>query len=90
MLTTDTELSEEQAMDLKKWEPFIQQVIDQSNLEENEPGKMRVVMEWRRTLAKSPHLLELFQIDSIMREVRRRITTVEHHLRNGYSQAKSA
>lgn len=77
-------------MDVKKWEPLIQQVIDQSNLETNEPGKMRVMMEWRRTLAKSPHLLEPFQIDAIMREVRRRITTVEHHPGNGYSQAKSA
>ena len=77
-------------MDVKKWEPLIQQVIDQSNLEANEPGKMRVVMEWRKTLAKSPHLLELFQIDAIMREVQRRITTVELHSRNGYSQAKSA
>ena len=77
-------------MDVKKWEPLIQQVIDQSNLETNEPGKMRVVMEWRRTLAKSPHLLGLFQIDAIMREVRRRITTDEHHPRIGYSQAKSA
>ncbi len=77
-------------MDVKKWEPLIQNLIDQSNLETNEPGKMRVMMEWRRTLAKSPHLLELFQIDAIMREVRRRITTVQHHPVNGYSQAKSA
>lgn len=90
MLTTDTERTEEHSMDVKKWEPLIQQVIDQSNLQANEPGKMRVMMEWRRTLAKSPHLLELFQIDSIMREVRRKITTVEHQPRNGYSQAKSA
>lgn len=66
-------------MDFKKWEVTIQKMIDESNLETKEPGKNRVLMEWRVMLTKAPHLLQPFQIDEIVREVRRRLTTVPQH-----------
>ncbi len=77
-------------MNFKTWEVFIQQMIDESNLETKEPGKQRVLTEWRRTLTKTPHLLQPFQIDEIVREVRRRLTTVPQHSSNGNSQAQLA
>lgn len=90
LLATDTESTKDQSMNFKTWEVFIQQIIEESNRETKEPGKMRVLTEWRRTLAKTPHLLQPFQIDEIVREVRRRLTTVPQHASNGHSQAKSA
>ena len=90
LLATDTESTEEQAMDFKKWEVSIQKMIDESNLETKEPGKNRVLMEWRAMLTKAPHLLQPFQIDEIVREVRRRLTTVPQHPINSNSQAQLA
>jgi hypothetical protein len=90
MLATDTENSEEQSMDFKKCEAVIQQMIEESNLETKEPGKNRVLAEWRATLTKTPHLLQPFQIDEIVREVRRRLTTVPQHSSNDRSQAQLA
>ena len=75
-------------MDFKKWEVTIQKMIDESNLETKEPGKNRVLMEWRATLTQTPHLLQPFQIDEIVREVRRRLTTVPQHPINSNSQAQ--
>ncbi len=77
-------------MDFKKWEVSIQKMIDESNLETKEPGKNRVLMEWRAMLTKTPHLLQPFQIDEIVREVRRRLTTAPQHSSSSNSQAPSA
>jgi len=60
-------------MQLKTWEPTIQKIIDDSNLEPKEAGKHRVLTEWRANLEKEPHLLRPYQIDEIVREVRRRL-----------------
>ena len=90
LLATDTESTEEQAMDFKKWEVTIQKMIDESNLETKEPGKNRVLIEWRAMLTKTPHLLQPFQIDEIVREVRRRLTTVPQHSITSNSQAQLA
>jgi len=61
-------------MNFQKWEPTILQMIEESNRQPKEPGKNRVLTEWRATLIKAPHLLQPFQIDEIVREVRRRLT----------------
>lgn len=63
-------------MKLPDWELTIQQIIDESNHEPKESGKSRVLMQWRAKLAREPHLLQPFQIDEIVREVRKRLTSV--------------
>ena len=63
-------------MKLQDWEVTIQQMVEQSNHETKESGKYRVLTEWRAKLAQEPHLLQPFQIDEIVREVRKRLTSV--------------
>ncbi len=60
-------------MNLKEWEPTIQKIVEESNHEIKESGKQRILTEWRAKLEKEPNLLPPFQIDKIMREVRRRL-----------------
>ena len=74
LLATDMENTEEQSMKLHDWEGTIQQIIEDSNHEPKESGKSRVLMEWRAKLAQQPHLLQPFQIDEIVREVRKLLT----------------
>ncbi len=58
-------------MRLEEWEVTIQKIIDECN---HEPKRAdRILMEWRAKLEKEPNLLHPFQIDKIMREVRRRL-----------------
>jgi hypothetical protein len=59
-------------MNLQVWEPTIQMALDAFLSAPNEPGKQRVLKEWRSKLEKEPHKLQAFQIDEIVREVRRR------------------
>ena len=59
-------------MNLQVWEPTIQMALDAFLSAPNEPGKQRVLKEWRAKLEKEPHKLQAFQIDEIVREVRRR------------------
>lgn len=59
-------------MNLQAWEPTIQLALDAFTGAPNEPGKQRVLKEWRSKLEKEPHRLQAFQIDEIVREVRRR------------------
>ena len=61
-------------MKLQDWETTIQQIIDASNHEPKESGKYKVLTEWRTKLAKSERPLQPFQIDEIVREVRKRLT----------------
>jgi hypothetical protein len=75
-LATDMEITEEQSMKLQDWEVTIQRIMEESNLEPRESGKSRVMTEWRAKLAQEPHLLQPFQIDEIVREVRKRLTSV--------------
>ncbi len=63
-------------MKLQDWEVTIQQMVEESNHEPKESGKYRALTEWRAKLAQEPHLLQPFQIDEIVREVRRRLTSV--------------
>ena len=60
-------------MNLKEWEPTIQKIVEESSHEQNKSGKRRILTEWRAKLEKEPTLLQPFQIDEIVREVRRRL-----------------
>lgn len=59
-------------MRLEEWEVTIQQITDECNHEQQRPD--RLLMEWRAKLEKEPTLLRPFQIDEIVREVRRRLS----------------
>ena len=63
-------------MRLKDWEVTIQKIIDESNHEPKEAGKQRVLTEWRAKLEREPPRLAPFQVDEIVREVRRRLGNV--------------
>ena len=58
-------------MRLQAWEVTIQKIIDECNHEQMRVD--RVLMAWRAKLEKEPTLLQPFQIDEIVREVRRRL-----------------
>ena len=75
-------------MNFQKWEATILRMIEDSNREPKEPGKNRVLTEWRATLTKEPHSLQPFQIDEIVREVRRRLTTAPQHSSNSTPPAQ--
>ena len=59
-------------MRLEDWEVTIQKMIDECNHEQK--GTDKVLMEWRVKLEKEPTLLKPFQIDEIVRAVRRRLS----------------
>jgi hypothetical protein len=61
-------------MNLKEWETTIQQIADESNREPKEAGKQKTLTSWRARLEKEPTSLPPFQIDELVREVRRRLT----------------
>jgi hypothetical protein len=63
-------------MKLHDWEVTIQQMIEETNHEPKESAKSRVLREWRAKLAQEPHLLQPFQIDEIVREFRKRLTSI--------------
>ena len=59
-------------MRLEEWEVTIQKIIDECNDEQKRADS--VLLEWRLKLEKEPTLLRPFQIDQIVREVRRRLS----------------
>ena len=59
-------------MRLEKWEATILKMTEECNHEQQRPDG--VLMEWRVKLEKEPTLLQPFQIDEIVREVRRRLS----------------
>ena len=70
----ETEAKKEQPMRLQDWEATIQTIADECNRDRNEADK--VLMAWRVKLGKEPDLLQPFQIDEIVREVRQRLIHV--------------
>jgi hypothetical protein len=58
-------------MRLEESEVTIQKMIDECN--QGQMGMNKVLMAWRFKLEKEPTLLKPFQIDGIVREVRRRL-----------------
>jgi hypothetical protein len=61
-------------MNLKDFEITIQQIVDESNLESKEAGRQRILTTWRAKLENEPTSLLPYQIDEIVREVRKRLT----------------
>ncbi len=61
-------------MRLEEWEVTIQKIIDECNNEQERTD--RILLKWRAKLEKEPTLLQPFQIDEIVRAVRKRLTTV--------------
>ena len=59
-------------MRLEEWEVTIQKIIDECN--HDEKGSDRIFVAWRAKLEKEPTLLQPFQIDEIVRAVRRRLS----------------
>jgi hypothetical protein len=58
-------------VNLNDWEVTIQQMVDEANHEPKEPGRIKVFKSWRVKLEKEPTSLLPFQIDQIVREVRK-------------------
>ena len=52
----------------------IQKIVDECNHDEN--GSDRIIMAWRAKLEKEPTLLQPFQIDEIVRAIRRRLNDI--------------
>jgi hypothetical protein len=63
-------------MHLEEWEVTIRDIVDECQHEPDDVSDDRIVMKWRAKLANEPTLLEPFQIDAIMREVRRRLNNL--------------
>jgi hypothetical protein len=63
-------------MRLQEWEATIQEIIDECHHEQEEGDKDRILMAWRAKLEKEPTILEPFQIDEIVREVRQRLSNI--------------
>jgi len=58
-------------MRLDEWEVTIQKIIDECKHEQTRMDT--VLTAWRAKLEKEPTLLQPFQIDEIVREVRQRL-----------------
>ena len=58
-------------MRLNEWEVTIQKIIDECKHEKTRVNT--VLTAWRAKLEKEPTLLQPFQIDEIVREVRQRL-----------------
>ncbi len=63
-------------MHLQEWEVTIQEIVDECNHEQKGGGEHRILMAWRAKLEKEPTLLQPFQIDDIVREVRQRLSNI--------------
>jgi hypothetical protein len=61
-------------MRLEKWEGTVQKIIDECGHEQNRAD--RILTAWRAKLEKEPTLLQPFQIDEIIREVRGRLNNL--------------
>ena len=61
-------------MRLQDWEVTIRKIIDECNREQTRVDT--VLKAWRAKLEKEPTLLQPFQIDEIVREVQRRLSSL--------------
>ena len=62
-------------MRLQEWKETIQEIIDECNHEPKERSRNKILVKWRAKLEKEPARLQPFQIDQIIREVRRRLSS---------------
>ena len=58
-------------MRLKDWEATMQEIVDECSHDQQAVSK--VLIAWRVRLEQKPTSLQPFQIDQIVREVRRRL-----------------
>ena len=58
-------------MRLQEWEGTVQKIIDECGHEQKKADK--ILIAWRAKLEKEPTLLQPYQIDEIIREVRQRL-----------------
>ena len=63
-------------MNLKAWEATIQEMVTESNIQSTDGGQHKILSTWRAKLEKAPTSLPPFQIDQIVREVRKRMNKV--------------
>jgi hypothetical protein len=63
-------------MRLQEWDETIQQITDECNRGQEGGVENRILTKWRAKLEEEPSLLQPFQIDEIIREVRRRLNGV--------------
>jgi len=61
-------------MRLQDWEAMIHTITDECNRDLDVANK--ILMAWRAKLEREPHLLQPYQIDQIVREVRQRLIQV--------------
>ena len=59
-------------MRLEEWEVTMQTMVDECNHQQQRSD--RILKEWRAKLEKEPTLLKPFEIDQIVRAVRRRLS----------------
>jgi len=76
LLATGMENTKEEFMKLRDWEQTVQQITEESNQEPKESGKSKVLVKWRAKLAQEPHLLQPYEIDEIVRAVRKRLSSI--------------
>ena len=61
-------------MHLQEWEATARKIVDECGHEQK--GADKILMTWRAKLEKEPTLLQPFQIDEIVREVRQRLSNL--------------
>jgi hypothetical protein len=65
------EINKGKPMRVQAWEGIVQEITDDCNHQQK--GEDKVLVGWRAKLEKEPTLLQPYQIDEIVREVRRRL-----------------
>ncbi len=60
-------------MRLQEWEGTIQKIVDECRHEQKRLDP--ILMAWRSKLEKEPTLLQPYQVDEIIREVRQRLNS---------------
>lgn len=60
-------------MNLANWEGFIKQIVAEYQQETSLGRRQKILKDWRVKLEGEPTFLEPFQIDEIIREVRKRL-----------------
>ena len=63
-------------MRLEEWKLTIQQITDECGHGQGRGDENRILTKWRAKLEEEPSLMRPFQIDQIIREVRRRLDNV--------------
>jgi hypothetical protein len=67
------DIAKEMRMNLKDWDATIKQIMAEIDQEPSKSRKHKVLFAWRVRLEEEPTSLQPFQIDEIVREVRKRL-----------------